>query len=1496
MPLPGGAAAKFGERYEGRWTVLQLADLLAERAQSIRLEPPGAEGEGIEFWIRQSGRLSYHQVKRQAPRGRGWSIDDLGRAGVLVQLFRRAEDSFTSCVFVSADSSAEMRELIERSIDAADWDEFDREFLKSAQVRTNFQKLCAHLKDLSAQEVFERLKRFEIRSVDEATLQAFVESRLLPLVDGEPSTVTAVLAQFALDNVHHELTPDVVWRHLESEGLRPRDWAKDQIVVQAVARLNSLYVERLSQHAIGRRILPRSETDGVLEALADPGVGGGVLVTGEAGVGKSGVVQQVLDKLRRSDVPVLAFRVDALDPVGLPRDVGKQLGLPNSPAVVLAALAQKRPSVLVIDQLDAVSLASGRNPLFFECLQEVIRQASAYRNMKTVLVCRKFDLENDRRFASMLQPGAGFKAVTVGRLSRDAVVAVLRDLGYDPERFDKTQHELLTVPLHLALLAEIATHHPIEATSFETVNDLYERFWDHKQKLVEVRLGRGVAWTQVIDILCRYMSDRQTLVAPVSTLDEFRLDADGMVSEGVIARYRDRFGFFHEGFFDYCFARRFTGRGESLIPFLKTGEQHLFRRAQVRQVLLHERDSEPERYRNDLRALLGRSDIRPHIKDVVRGLLAALRDPTREEWEILEGLPAAGSVGMSQQSWRVIYGSGAWFQLLRALGVIERWLAQNDEELADQVVWFLRGVQRQAADDVAKLLVPYVGRGQSWNRRLLYVAQWSEPGAGVRFLDLFVRLIDAGVLDEARGPVAVNSEFWSMVYGLPTHQPDWAAKVIGHYFSRRLALALGTGEMNPFEPDTSQMADRFFLESAQRAPQAFVEEILAVMLRIMDANAVRDGEPPWRDNVWAYRQVGRALSVHEALLEAMEAAVGAIANGDPGAFREISRRLAESNFETAQYLLVRGLTAAGAGLANEAADYVIGEPSCLETGYMGNSHWAARELLSAISPHCGESRLRRLEGLILRYYPRWERTAPGRRSHGHAQFMLLGGLDPGRRSAPASRRYQELERKFGPQGVTPPRPVEVVSVGSPVLDSAGEMMTDDQWLVAIAKYFREDMREAGARLVGGARELAHVLESQVKRDPERFAMLASRFPDEANPTYFDAVLRGLSQTVLDSNVAAEVCRRVHRLPNRPCGRDVVHLIEKMDASTIPGDVLEILAWYATEDGDPGQELWRTESWSGKPYYGGDIFTAGLNSVRGAAAIAMARIFFESGVTVSRLIPILEKMVRDPSVAVRACVAETLIAVLRYDRDLAVRLFLDLTKTEDVFLATRDSDRFLHYGLQTHSSDLIPVVERMLRSDIAMVRTTGARRAAMISLLNQSASELAMKCMRGDEAQRVGVAEVYAANVGGPYQEVCSAGLKRLFTDESEAVRGEAASFPRHLQKGSIAALGELIEDFVGSPAFSNDSFSLIHALEEVPAELPRATLLVCRRFVERVGSEAGDIRSRVAMEASIVGKLLVRVYAQSTDEAFKSECLDVIDGMVEIGAFGFGDVLAAFER
>ena len=102
MPLPGGASDKIGNRYEGRWIVYSLIDVLHERADSIRVEPPGEEGEGVEFWLQCDNFTEYHQVKRQNTRG-PWTNSALNSRGVLSHFFAKLSDPKVHCVFVSTD-------------------------------------------------------------------------------------------------------------------------------------------------------------------------------------------------------------------------------------------------------------------------------------------------------------------------------------------------------------------------------------------------------------------------------------------------------------------------------------------------------------------------------------------------------------------------------------------------------------------------------------------------------------------------------------------------------------------------------------------------------------------------------------------------------------------------------------------------------------------------------------------------------------------------------------------------------------------------------------------------------------------------------------------------------------------------------------------------------------------------------------------------------------------------------------------------------------------------------------------------------------------------------------------------------------------------------------------------------------------------------------------------------------------------------------------------
>ena len=115
MPLAGGAAEKYGNRYEGRWTVACMLDVMDEKAASIRLEPPDLEGQGFEFRTTKQGIQEYHQVKRQRSVG-NWTLNALKKEGVLTNFIAKLhEDPMVHCVFVSAISAGQLAELTDRA-------------------------------------------------------------------------------------------------------------------------------------------------------------------------------------------------------------------------------------------------------------------------------------------------------------------------------------------------------------------------------------------------------------------------------------------------------------------------------------------------------------------------------------------------------------------------------------------------------------------------------------------------------------------------------------------------------------------------------------------------------------------------------------------------------------------------------------------------------------------------------------------------------------------------------------------------------------------------------------------------------------------------------------------------------------------------------------------------------------------------------------------------------------------------------------------------------------------------------------------------------------------------------------------------------------------------------------------------------------------------------------------------------------------------------------
>jgi hypothetical protein len=612
-------------------------------------------------------------------------------------------------------------------------------------------------------------------------------------------------------------------------------------------------------------------------------------------------------------------------------------------------------------------------------------------------------------------------------------------------------------------------------------------------------------------------------------------------------------------------------------------------------------------------------------------------------------------------------------------------------------------------------------------------------------------------------------------------------------------------------------------------------------------------------------------------------------------------------------LLICTYAANGQRFADEAVSYLCEQPKRLKTGYSvcsGNSRaakfWATKEIVEAITPHCSNENLERLESLILDYYPVWEKEFEYKNIRGYAQFILLDALAPSRRSKKADRRLQEWNRKFTsiellkqPGKIEPPTTLESRLIGSPIPQDSADKMNNEQWLNALVTYDKESDFSVGNReFRGGADRLSFTLEECVKEEPVRFANLIWQFSDGINTAYFDAVLRGIAKATVkvDVETAFNVCQRCDRLPQKQCGREICFLIGDLADLPWSRQALDILARYALNDPDPTQELWRTEASSGQVYYDGDILTDGINTVRGVAASSIAKLIFSDKTRGAYFQNSLEQIVRDKSIAVRSCVAEALTAMLNYERDLAVSLFLELCNTEDILLGTTTVEWFLYYSTHSHFEALKPILERMIYSNVSQVVEVGARQACLTSLHTKEAHTLADYCLSRTITHRKAAVEIFVANLkSAHHRQYCENTLIKLFNDSEKDVRSQAARCFYKFEEDELKDYTNLIEKFVQSPAFETDSYDLIYALENTTAKLPETTYLVCDRFVQNMLAEQSQERE-FGRDASTISELLVRLYSQTKDKKLQSQCLDLIDRLFEMSVYGLDKALHEYER
>jgi hypothetical protein len=393
------------------------------------------------------------------------------------------------------------------------------------------------------------------------------------------------------------------------------------------------------------------------------------IVKGEAGCGKSVILNNLYLKLENEEIPVLALKADEKNAETI-EHLGKKIGFSNSILVSVEAIANNYPKVvIIIDQIDALShtLSSNRDNLNTYIL--LLEKLKAIPNVRIVISVREYDLAYDPAL-SIFKKNESFN---INKLEELEVLKILKRLKVT--NVNPSLLKLLSVPLHLELFCQVYNKKEIEI-KINSLYDLYNKFWQLKiEKKGDFDFRENLKKT-IFLISSKIYEHRGSLAVSANFFDSSTINF--LKTEGVLLENNNNeVMFFHQTFYDYVFARQFVEQNNNVLEYLNDNNQGLFIRSCLKIILAHLREQNAKAYNELLVKLISSNKIRYHIKQLVFDYLGFIENPSVKEKEFVE------SYIIDSKNEILFYESiktKNWLEYFIEMGWIDKYLFSDDTE------------------------------------------------------------------------------------------------------------------------------------------------------------------------------------------------------------------------------------------------------------------------------------------------------------------------------------------------------------------------------------------------------------------------------------------------------------------------------------------------------------------------------------------------------------------------------------------------------------------------------------------------------------------------------------------------------------------------------------------------------------------------------------------------------------------------------------------------
>ena len=995
------------------------------------------------------------------------------------------------------------------------------------------------------------------------------------------------------------------------------------------------------------------------------------LLYGKAGIGKSIVMHKLLERLQgRGDYLVLGIKSDLVEFANMD-DLRGKLYLARPIEDVIQEEASKRKRVvLLVDQIDALSLSLSANRTPLRSLLCLIRRLANIPRVRVVISCRPYDLEYDPELQNLKIKNQW----ELKELSEEQILQTLRSNGHN-ESIDDRLISFLGNPLHLYLFLKVKPEERL--TDPLSTNLLYHQLWSKCINNMSTCPVSKASLLSLLDTLVDTMYQRQELSVHIREFEtQYEQELRYLLTNDLLIESRNRqIQFFHQTLFDYVYARRFLEKGKSLLDELKGQHQGLFIRASVKSILMFLREQKPKEYLRTLDQLLyrqednGLSTFRFHLKSLVLQTLTNFDIPSPSELDFISRKIYPNSEYMElvfnsvytlnwfHAIWKILDNKGGWEKRSKAY-----------RELA---ITMCRRVLWRDVDSVLDKLNSVLNFNDEEDcKHLEHLLNFYELNySGDKFVELYSKLA------KGRNPLQYTNLLSSSIQGNPTF--------VCAELKENIKLQLQENKGRSF-PNISVSCDvgelyKKLLKKHYSIAINFLFDVLTLIYNATSYAIEENYDVCHSFSLWYFQRTIEANFQNNFVVDVMNILIDTLLEHiDDKETRQYILQLSRSRHGGFVFIALYIYTSRPEVFKDNLCELIcqrevlVNAPSWVE--------YQAVEALKASFVYLNEMQKGSIIHRILSTHDQSEYRLDKEKvkwckkfGHPFLDIDLHRGIalksipltELRRISWMAYQERQRIERKFHPKRLENCQPSRISTrLGDPSLtQEQGQKMSPKAWLNSMRKYVNE--RESANWEAPTLSGQCILFREVVIQAPDKFTDLIKQIAyDELIPlAYAQAGLDGLIQAGrIDDAVCVLEYMLVavnHDINSDHRGFRILALLFALDnivkQDRIPKLVVQLLCQTLLDAREPQREEYQKDQ---------DAITIGINQPRGQAGRLLVRCAREDSRYKEDIFSAIEAVADTSSVYTRAAILMEMALPNFLDQDRNVRLFKKLMSDYD----------------------------------------------------------------------------------------------------------------------------------------------------------------------------------------------------------------------------------------